>query len=98
MSSTKSLVKLTPNQVDQEIKSLNDWRLNDSGEIERIFEFKDFKESTAFVNAVAWIAERVNHHPDILIQWNKVRLSVLTHDAGGLTTKDFDLAKEVDRL
>jgi len=90
--------KYNPQELAQALQSLPDWKMNAFGEIEKNFEFKDFKASIVFVGAVAWIAERLNHHPDILVQWNKVRLSVVTHDAGGLTAKDFELAREVNEL
>ena len=61
--------------------------------------FKDFASAISFVNRVAEIAEAANHHPDILVHgWNKVRLSVTNHAAGGLTDADFELAKQVDDL
>ncbi len=62
-------------------------------------QFADFAAALAFVNRVAAVAEERNHHPDILLHsWNKVRLSVSTHSAGGLTQADFDLARAVDGL
>jgi 4a-hydroxytetrahydrobiopterin dehydratase len=71
----------------------------DGENIAREWEFKDFAEAIAFVEDVAEVAERVNHHPDILVHgWNKVRLSVTNHSAGGLTEADFELAKQVDDL
>jgi 4a-hydroxytetrahydrobiopterin dehydratase len=80
-------------------------RLDDSewkreGEhIVRDWKFNDFKEAIAFVNRVAEKAEEANHHPDIIVHgWNKVRLSVTNHSAGGLTDADFELAKTVDGL
>ena len=62
--------------------------------ISRTFTFKDFSAALKFVNAVADIAERANHHPDVDIRWNKVTLALTTHDVGGLTEKDFALARE----
>ena len=59
---------------------------------------KDFAEAMQFVNAVADLAERANHHPDISISWNKVTLRLSTHSAGGLTQKDLDLAGQIDKL
>lgn len=59
---------------------------------------KDFRAAMAFVNAVADVAERLNHHPDISISWNRVGLEVTTHDSGGLTALDFELARAVDAL
>ena len=58
----------------------------------------DFKEAMLFAGAVAYLAEQANHHPDILIQWNKVTLTLSTHSAGGLTAADFDLAAKISAL
>lgn len=69
-----------------------------SGSIQRTYQFKDFVASIAFVNKVAEYAERVQHHPDILVRWNKVTLTVNTHDAGGITEKDFSLAAAADAM
>ncbi len=66
--------------------------------ITRTFEFKDFPAAMKFVNAVARLAERTWHHPDIDIRWNKVALTLTTHSEGGLTEKDFKLARQFDRL
>jgi 4a-hydroxytetrahydrobiopterin dehydratase len=65
--------------------------------LERDFEFDDFARAMAFVNRVAEIAEELNHHPDIFVHgWNKVRLTLSTHDEGGLTDKDHALARRID--
>jgi len=58
----------------------------------------DFREALLFVGAVGFLAERANHHPDILIEWNKVTLTLSTHSAGGLTAADFDLAERINAL
>jgi 4a-hydroxytetrahydrobiopterin dehydratase len=76
---------------------LPDWKKNDAL-ISRTYQFKDFPVAIKFVNAVAKIAEKAWHHPDIDIRWNKVTLALTTHDAGGLTKKDFSLAKQFDEL
>ena len=68
------------------------------GQIQRTYQFDDFLGAMAFVNRIADYAERAQHHPDILIRYSKVTLSVNTHDAGGITAKDFALAEEADRL
>ncbi len=60
--------------------------------------FKDFVKSMRFVNRVATRAESMNHHPDISIRYNRVQLTLTTHDEGGLTMKDFMLARKIDRL
>jgi len=58
----------------------------------------DFRGAFLFAGAVAFLAEQVNHHPDILIEWNKVTLTLSTHSAGGLTDADFDLAAKISAL
>ena len=73
------------------------WRA-ESGELVRTFEFEDFRAAIRFVNRTAELAEEAGHHPDIDIRYNKVRLGLVSHDAGGLTTKDFDLAAAVNKL
>ena len=66
--------------------------------IARTFVFKDFPAAVKFVSRVAVLAEKAWHHPDIDIRWNKVALALTTHDQGGLTEKDFALARKFDRL
>ena len=81
----------------KELPSVPQWRL--AGQvISRTYEFEDFVAAMKFVNAVAALAEQVQHHPDVDIRWNKVTLALTTHDAGGLTQKDFALAQQCDRL
>lgn len=80
-------------------ETIPDWGIdNDAGCISRTFEFKVFKESMKFVNAVAELAEEQHHHPDITINYNAVTLVLTTHSAGGLTEKDLTLAKAIDQL
>ena len=74
--------------------SIPGWE-NNGKEITRTYKFKDFAEALAFVNKVAGLAEAADHHPDIDIRWNKVRLTLSTHSAGGLTAKDFALARQI---
>jgi 4a-hydroxytetrahydrobiopterin dehydratase len=79
------------------LRELPLWKIED-GQLVRNLEFKDFAGAMAFVNQVAGLAEQANHHPDIAISWNKVTLTLSTHSAGGLTAKDFALAREVNDL
>jgi 4a-hydroxytetrahydrobiopterin dehydratase len=79
------------------LASVPDWKLKDAV-ISRTFQFKDFPAAMKFVEAVAQLAEEEWHHPDIDIRWNKVTLALTTHDSGGLTEKDFALAKKFDGL
>jgi len=74
------------------------WR-REGDEIVREWRFEDFAEAMGFVNRVADAAEEANHHPDILVHgWNKVRLSLTNHSAGGLTDADFEMAGRIDQL
>jgi 4a-hydroxytetrahydrobiopterin dehydratase len=89
--------KLTAAQIKSALTRLPDWKKS-GAVIARTFVFKDFPAAIKFVNAVAKLAEAAWHHPDIDIRWNKVTLALTTHDAGGLTRKDFALAKKFNRL
>ena len=86
---------LDPITIRGELAALPQWQ-RDDGSIARTFQFKDFPAAMKFVNAVAELAEQAQHHPDVDIRWNKVTLGLTTHDAGGLTEKDFALAKQFD--
>lgn len=79
------------------MRTVSRWRRK-AQVIQRTYQFKDFPAAMKFVNAVARAAEKAWHHPDIDIRWNKVTLALTTHDAGGLTEKDFSLAAKFDRL
>ena len=87
--------KLTPSQIKTALATVPDWSKNGSA-IHRAYAFKDFVVAVKFVNAVAKLAEKAGHHPDIDIRWNKVALDLTTHDAGGLTEKYFALAAKFD--
>lgn len=89
--------KLSENEVTDQLEGYSEWsELN--GAIQRTFQRKDFVEAMKFVNAIAEHAEAVQHHPDILIRWNKVTLTLSTHDAGGISEKDFAFAEFADGL
>ena len=78
---------------------LNDWQLDESGkEISRSFEFKNYYETMAFVNALAWIAHREDHHPDLEVGYKRVRVRFSTHSIGGLSENDFICAAKIDAL
>ena len=75
------------------------WTLDPAGKaIQREFKFRDFNEAWGFMNRVALLAEVRNHHPEWSNAWNTVRITLTTHDAGGLTDKDIGLAQEIDGL
>ncbi|HYE02055.1 MAG TPA: 4a-hydroxytetrahydrobiopterin dehydratase [Phycisphaerales bacterium] len=87
--------KLSEAQVESQLMSHPEWS-EAGGALQRTYQFRNFAEAMAFVNKVAAAAERSNHHPDILVRYNKVTLTLSTHDAGGITLKDFELAGVVD--
>lgn len=91
------MLKLTAAEIKAALKSVPEWKKKGYA-IARTYQFKDFADAIQFVNAVARPAEEAWHHPDIDIRWNKVTLTLTTHDAGGLTEKDFKLAQRFDRL
>lgn len=89
------MATLTADQVREKLRLLPNWKFSD-GEIVRQAEFKDFQAAMNFVNQVATKAETAGHHPDIDIRYNKVRLALVSHDAGGITQRDFDLAAGIE--
>lgn len=89
--------KLTPLEIEARLGPASDWSaVGDT--IGRTFAFKDFVKAMKFVNQVAAHAEQVQHHPDILVRWNRVTLTLSTHDAGGVTEKDFAFAAAADAM
>jgi 4a-hydroxytetrahydrobiopterin dehydratase len=87
---------LTAAQVASQLETVPDWQI-EGGELVRNFKFEDFLAAMRFVNKVAELADKAGHHPDIDIRYNKVRLALVTHDQGGLTKKDFDLAEQASK-
>jgi len=96
-SFTTGQVKLAEPQIILALDTLPDWEKT-GDVIARTFQFKDFPAAMDFTNAVAALAEQAQHHPNIDVRWNKVTLALSTHDAGGLTEKDFALARQCDAL
>ena len=81
------------------MKKVPEWELNaDSTAVLRELEFEDFMEAIDFVNDVAEIAEEAQHHPDIEVRYNRITLSLTTHDVGGITEPDFQMAQRIDTL
>jgi 4a-hydroxytetrahydrobiopterin dehydratase len=90
-----AMEKMSESEIAAALMKQPEW--SETGEaIQRTYQFKDFAESMRFVNRVAEAAESAQHHPDILIRWNKVTLTLSTHDASGITHKDFALAAKCD--
>jgi 4a-hydroxytetrahydrobiopterin dehydratase len=88
---------LTRQEVQKELKKLNGWATHGKF-ITKAFEFENFMGGIEFVSSVAAVAEKLEHHPDIAIRYNKVTLSLQTHSAGGVTKWDVQLAKAIDKL
>lgn len=91
------MAKSTKARIKSSLAAVPDWKKRGVA-ITRTYQFKDFPAAIKFVNAVATLAEKACHHPDIDIRWNKVTLVLTTHDQGGLTEKDFALARKFDKL
>ena len=88
---------LTTKQISVQLKAIPDWTKR-AQTIRRTFKFADFLMSLAFVRRIAKRAEKIQHHPDIDIRYNQVTLALTTHDADGLTKKDFILAGQCDEV
>lgn len=88
--------KLEPDEIEKRLASLEGWTAED-GKLKKRLEFKNFAESLKFVNWVGEIAEAADHHPDIRFGWGFAELEITTHDRGGITNFDFDLARKIDK-
>jgi len=88
---------LTDNEIQTKLQSLSNWT-QDGKTITTTKKFDGFPSAIAFVNKLVDPAEAAGHHPDLSISYNKVTISLSTHDAGGLTQKDFDMAKQIESL
>lgn len=88
---------LTDSEVLAALGKLPGWKANGKA-IERTFEFSDFKQAMAFVNRIAAAAEEANHHPDVSISYNKVTLALISHDSGGVTSRDVKMAGRINEI
>ncbi|MFP4103201.1 4a-hydroxytetrahydrobiopterin dehydratase [Coleofasciculus sp.] len=88
---------LSDAEIQEKVKSLAGWTV-EGKELQTTCQFKDFVEAIAFVNKIVEPAEAAGHHPDLAISYNKVTISLTTHDAGGLTAKDFEMAQTLSKL
>jgi len=86
--------KLTDSEVTRELESLPGWERQGSALV-RQFDRKTFLGSIAFINTIAELAERADHHPDLDIRYSKVKVSLSTHDSGGITRKDVSMARQI---
>lgn len=88
---------LTPAAIERRLTELNGWTLR-NGALTREYRFRDFPTAFAFMTACAFEAEKLNHHPDWSNSWATVRIALTTHDAGGITELDFQLATRMESI
>lgn len=89
--------KLTEQEINDKLSSLEGWSYNDNS-IQTSFEFENFKEAFTLMTRIAFEAEAQNHHPDWRNVFNQLEISLSTHDAGGVTEKDFELAQAIEAI
>lgn len=89
--------KLTAIEIEQELTGLNGWSYNDDG-ILKNFVLKDFKEAIGVMVSIGEVAEQMNHHPEWFNVYNKLNIRLSTHDAGGVTNKDVELAQKIEDI
>jgi 4a-hydroxytetrahydrobiopterin dehydratase len=88
---------LSPNELDTALSELSGWDLQ-NGKLHRQFQFPSFVEAFGFMSSVALVAEAMGHHPEWFNVYNRVTVDLTTHDAGGITTKDVELARKMNEL
>ncbi len=87
--------RLSEDEIADRLRSLPGWEIKD-GKLTKAFKFDDFMGAIGFVNRLAPVAESEGHHPDLQVGWGRVVVELTSHDAGGLTAKDFKLASLID--
>lgn len=92
-----SVSKLSPAEIESALEQLPGWVLSE-GKLHREYAFADFTHAFGFMAAAATVIEKMNHHPEWFNVYSKVRIDLTTHDAGGISAKDFELARELDKL
>jgi 4a-hydroxytetrahydrobiopterin dehydratase len=91
--------RLSPKDIDAALAALPGWeKVEDGAAIRKTFRFPNYHETMAFVNALAWIAHREDHHPDLGVHYDRCVVRYSTHDAGGLTRNDMDCAAKAEQL
>ena len=77
---------------------MSNWPKDKSERLYKVFEFKNYRQSFAFVTQIAMLAEKKNHHPEIILDYGKVTVSLISHDVNAITQRDIDLADQIDKL
>jgi 4a-hydroxytetrahydrobiopterin dehydratase len=91
------MAKLTEKEIQEKLPTLPGWKY-EAGALVHDYAFADFSTAFAFVVRLAMLAEKANHHPDIDIRYNKLRVALVSHDAGGVTGRDISMAAEIGKL
>jgi 4a-hydroxytetrahydrobiopterin dehydratase len=94
---TLTIQKMSSAQIEAELKNLPGWELKNE-KLHREFKFKNFRQAIGFMTQVALQAECMNHHPEWSNMYNRVTLDLTTHEAGGLSQRDFELARRIDEI
>ncbi len=89
--------KLSDREIQEQLRALNGWEY-EAGALVHDYAFADFAAAFAFVVRLALLAEKANHHPDIDIRYNKLRIALVSHDAGGVTDRDVSMAAEIGKI
>jgi len=89
---------LSSQAIQSRLSELTQWEINEAGMLHRDFQFSNFLDAFGFMSKVALLAEKMDHHPNWSNVYNRVSIDLTSHDAGGLTSRDFKLAKAIDRL
>ena len=94
-----NICKLNQEQINVMLKEIPMWQINQDGsKIFRVFQFKNFYQTIAFVNAIAWVAHQEGHHPSLDVEYNSCKVTYLTHAVGGLSENDLICAAKIDCL
>lgn len=92
-----SRIRLSEEEIKESLQKLDDWKV-EGNYLRKKFKFENFAESLEFINKVGEIAEAADHHPDITFGWGYAEIELTTHDTGGLTHNDFDVASDIDQI
>lgn len=95
MPATRTLEKLNADSIKSWLATHKGWKRT-ANKLTKDFAFSSFRDSIVFVNRIASVADHYNHHPDIDVRYSKVTVTVTTHDVGGITAKDLDVAEQID--
>ena len=92
-----ALLKLSPEEINRELNNLSGWSIT-NGKLHKDFQFENFNQAFGFMTRAAMEIEKINHHPEWFNVYNKLSVDLMTHDVGGITKNDINLAKILDSL